>query len=181
MREIFVIAGVLLVFVLAAFVFERQRDFVMQMLDASLFKKSQSSSYIERSAWSHQALKAFIDSNGIGVGVGSVRTSNFFINILASTGILGTGLFALFLLRVFTARVPVSAPQDFEIVRGSKMALIVIFFGLFFIGTVPDYGVLAAALFGVIVGTSMAYRAHLTSSSYPLPDSVAHPFAQSLP
>ena len=87
-----------------------------------------------------------------------MRTSNFFINILASTGVFGFGLFALFLLRVGIAGVYGAQRQPSELVRGAKLALIVIFTGLFFVGTVPDYGLLTAALFGVIVGVSLSSR-----------------------
>jgi len=157
-NEAMVLATLVLLAGLYLAVFEAQRDFIVRIVDSAVFKKSESSSYIERSAWSRQAWDAFLASGGIGVGVGSVRTSNFFINILASTGVFGFGLFALFLLRVGIAGVYGAQRQPSELVRGAKLALIVIFTGLFFVGTVPDYGLLTAALFGVIVGVSLSSR-----------------------
>lgn len=159
LNEAAILIGLIFVAVLYFIAFDAQRELVVRMIDTAVFKKSQSDSYIERSAWSRQAWEAFLASGGIGVGVGSVRTSNFFINIIASTGIFGTILFVLFLLRVATAGVPnVQSPttylQDAELIRGAKLALVVIITGLFFVGTVPDYGLLVATLFGTIVGVS---------------------------
>jgi hypothetical protein len=168
MNEAAILAGLIFVTVLYFVAFDAQRDFIVRIIDSAVFKKSESDSYIERSAWSRQAWEAFLASGGIGVGVGSVRTSNFFINIIASTGIFGTVLFALFLLRVATAAAPsilwpnAQSPfahlQDAELARGAKLALAVNFTGLFFVGTVPDYGLFVAMLFGTIVGVS--YWAH---------------------
>ncbi len=168
LNAILVLAGLVLVLVLYLAVFQTQRDFIVRIVDSAVFKKTESSSYIERSAWSHQAWQAFLASGGIGVGVGSVRTSNFFVNIIASTGVFGASLFALFLLRVAAARVSAAQPQPSELVRGAKQALIIIFTGLFFVGTVPDYGLLVAALFGAIIGVSQAERARARANALPL-------------
>ena len=160
-NEILIVAGLAFLAVLCLAVFDKQRNFMISIVDSAVFKKSESSSYIERSAWSHQAMKAFLASGGVGVGVGSVRTSNFFVNIIASTGIFGSILFALFLLRVAFAHVSTVQAQSAELVRGAKLALVVIFTGLFFVGTVPDYGLLVASLFGAIVGVSRSERDRL--------------------
>ena len=161
MNEILVLLSLAFLIVLFFAVFDKPREFVWRIVDSAVFKKGESSSYIERSAWSHQAWKAFLTSGGIGVGVGSVRTSNFFVNIIASTGVFGTVLFGLFLLRVAFARIFAPQSDMVELVRGAKLALVVIFTGLFFVGTVPDYGLLVAALFGAIVGLSRASRHRL--------------------
>lgn len=167
LNEIMILLALAFLTMLFFIVFDKQRDFVFRIVDSAVFKKGESSSYIERSAWSHQAWQAFVTSGGIGVGVGSVRTSNFFVNIIASTGIFGTVLFGLFLLRVAAARLLAATTPEIELVRGAKLALVVIFTGLFFVGTVPDYGLLVAALFGVIVGLSRASRHRLPFTAQP--------------
>ncbi len=158
LNEILFVAAVVFLMALSLAIFSGPRELIWRLVDSAVFKKSLSSSYIERSAWTHQAWEAFLASGGIGVGVGSVRTSNFFINILASTGVIGTGLFALFLARVAIAQVPAPQSQPAELVRGAKLGLIVLFTGMYFVGTTPDYGLMAAALFGTIVGTAQAER-----------------------
>jgi hypothetical protein len=173
-----VLATLVMVAGLYLVIFEAQRDFIVRIVDSAVFKKTESDSYIERSAWSRQAWEAFLASGGIGVGVGSVRTSNFFINILASTGVFGFALFALFLLRVGIAAVHGGQSQPRELVRGAKLALIVIFTGLFFVGTVPDYGLLTASLFGVIVGVTLSSRDRLRAmAALPEPAPVMSPAA----
>jgi hypothetical protein len=152
--SIFAAAAALLVFLS----WDAGREMAMRMLDSIIFKKSQGDSYIERSAWTRQGFEAFKATYGIGVGVGSVRTSNFFVNILASTGVLGSLLFAAFLLRVFLARIPSRMREHFEFVHGAKLTIVVMFVSLFLAGTTPDYGLLMAALFGGIAGLATRPR-----------------------
>lgn len=147
--------GCLAVFLIGASIFlssPELRQMVKDMLDAIVFNKTQSSSYLERSAWTAQGMTAFRESHGIGVGAGAARTSNFFVNILASTGILGGVLFAAFLVRVFAARIPSSDRQAFELAHGAKLAILVAFVSMYLSGTTPDYGVFLAVMFGLIVG-----------------------------
>ncbi len=169
LNETLVLIGLTFLIVLALTVLDKPRELIFRIVDSAVFKKGESSSYIERSAWTRQAWQAFLASGGVGVGVGSVRTSNFFINIIASTGVFGTVLFALFLLRVAFARVLAPQSPSVELVRGAKLALIVIFTGLFFVGTVPDYGLMVASLFGAIVGLSRASREQLRLPPESLP------------
>lgn len=143
-------ALLLLVSVVAAWA-EAQAT-IMSMLDSIIFNKKQSSSYLERSAWTNQAFQAFWESNGVGIGVGGARTSNFFVNILASTGVLGVLLFGLFIARVFFARIPRECPEEFELVHGFKLTLFVAATVAALAGTTPDYGTLVACIFGVCVG-----------------------------
>lgn len=133
---------------------ENMRDGIYRMIDATIFKKKESTSYMERSSWTAAAISAFWSTNGAGIGVGSVRTSNFFANILASDGVLGTLLFGLFILQVYGAKMRRSAGEIYELVHGAKLAMIISFAGLYLSGTTPDYGVFLGSLFGMIVGLS---------------------------
>ncbi len=53
-----------------------------------------SSSYSDRSSSNSDSLGVFLDSWGIGVGLGSARASSFLPTLLSATGLLGSLLFS---------------------------------------------------------------------------------------
>jgi hypothetical protein len=124
------------------------------LIDLVLFQKIGSESYIERSAWTHAAFGAFQATGGIGVGIGSVRSSSWYANILASTGVAGVGLLmAGVALVVFS---PARRGIMPEWAAGLKLALIpgAVMMGL--AGTTPDPGVWSMASLGLTVGLRLA-------------------------
>jgi hypothetical protein len=125
-------------------------DYVFQMIDTMVFKKTETGSYEERNMWTKVALNAFFATNGLGVGLGSVRTSNWFVNILASTGIIGTALLASFVLRVYFPRCRAADPRIREFATGLKFGMVPQFATAALIGTTPDIGVDLASSMGLI-------------------------------
>lgn len=71
------------------------------LLDTLVFSKLTSDSGVERSSWNSQGLQNFIDTYGFGVGNGSARASSFPVAVLASFGLIGTVIYALFFITVF--------------------------------------------------------------------------------
>ncbi|MGR2682371.1 hypothetical protein [Chromobacterium haemolyticum] len=73
--------------------------------DTDGFESGNFSSGAERLYWDVTALRAFFESWGLGVGVGSIRASSAFINVAATMGLFGASLFlviiALVLRRIF--------------------------------------------------------------------------------
>jgi hypothetical protein len=66
--------------------------------------KLDSASGIERGMWNRQALQNFLDTYGLGVGTGTVRTSSYPVTLLAGVGVVGFGLFCGFFYHVLRAR-----------------------------------------------------------------------------
>jgi hypothetical protein len=87
---------------------------VSNYVDMLIFSKSASGSGIERESWNTFALQNFLDSFGIGIGAGTVRTSSFPIALLAGVGIPGTIFYVLFLGSIFLRRrgLPRAFPSD---------------------------------------------------------------------
>ncbi|WKL58588.1 hypothetical protein Q1W73_06275 [Asticcacaulis sp. ZE23SCel15] len=129
------------------------RELIFTLVDEMLLNKTQSLSYIERSSWNTYALQNFWDTKGFGVGAGSVRTSNFFVNILAATGFIGALLFAIFLIQLISARVRPEQKELKVILHGAKLSVLPVLVCASLVGTTPDYGIFVACLFGVIAGT----------------------------
>jgi hypothetical protein len=71
-----------------------------EFVDQTLLSKLQTQSGIERSLWNEHAMAAFFESFALGVGVGSVRASSFFVSILASTGLIGLVLMSVMLVNI---------------------------------------------------------------------------------
>jgi hypothetical protein len=156
--EFAAIAALSLVGLIAVLSFDQTRNTIFNLIDTMLFKKTQSGSFLERTSWNTQALVGFMDTYGMGVGVGAVRTSNFFINILASTGIVGSLFFVSFVIKVIFAKTKVDDEHVQEVVHMAKLTLIPIAVMAYLVGTVPDYGVVTGCLFGIIIGGTAAVK-----------------------
>ena len=149
-----------LVFLFVLALTPRLLDPVFDTVNELVFQKSQSNSYIERNMWTKVGMDAFFATNGLGVGLGSARTSNWYVAILSNTGIIGGTLLALFIVRLFLRRGP-REPGAAEFVAGLKFSLLPGFVMAALAGTTPDIGVGMGATFGLI--TSLASAPQLPS------------------
>jgi hypothetical protein len=145
-------------------------DPVYAMLDEMIFKKSQTASYVERTMWSRLALNAFFSTYGLGVGLGSVRTSNWFVAILSSTGLIGGGLLGWFILRLFVLPCRSAEARTREMAAGLKFGLLPTFAMAALVGTTPDIGVINGAAMGVLTSlisinpaTKLRFRSNIGS------------------
>lgn len=140
-------AAFLLLFVIA--LVPSMLDSVYEMLDQTIFKKSQSDSFAERSMWTRVGMEAFFATGGLGVGLGSERTSNWYVGILSNTGIIGAVLLAWFILRLYIQRcrgdsviVEFATALKFSLIPGFVMAALA--------ATTPDLGTGAGATLGLL-------------------------------
>ncbi|WP_426230657.1 hypothetical protein [Pararhizobium sp. DWP3-4] len=70
---------------------------ISNLIHATVTTKLESSSGEERMRWNAQALSSFLDTSGMGAGVGSIRASSLVVALLANVGIPGTLIFFIFL------------------------------------------------------------------------------------
>lgn len=121
------------------------------LINAVLLDKQTSSSYLERSRWTAAGLAAFFSTHGFGVGVGSVRTSNWFVNILASTGLAGVALFGGFVVKMLLPYGGVYArPDDRRFANTLALSLLPAAVMIGISGTTPDPGVWTMSIFGIM-------------------------------
>jgi O-antigen ligase len=125
-------------------------DYAFDMINGMVFQKTQSDSYEERTMWSRVALEAFFKTNGLGVGLGSARTSNWFVNILSSTGIIGVALLGGFILLLYVRRCGAADPRTREFVSALKFGMLPRFATAALVGTTPDIGVDLTSSMGLI-------------------------------
>jgi hypothetical protein len=67
--------------------------FMTHILERMTVNKLSSSSGVQRTLWAKQGLEAFRISYGLGIGVGSFRSSSLILAILGSTGVIGVFTF----------------------------------------------------------------------------------------
>lgn len=95
-------------------VFARIYDYV----DTLILSKSTTSSGLQRSYWNQVAFGNFLDTWGLGVGLGTNRTSSFPLALLSNIGLPGLLFYLVFIAMVFGVRR--GAPRTFAAdVRGA--------------------------------------------------------------
>src|SRR5262249_26136792 len=82
--------------VLALYIYDEDLfdPWVTMLLDATL-NKAASDSGLERAHWNELGVEAFLNTQGIGVGYGSTRSSSWPISVLAQMGVVGAIGFAV--------------------------------------------------------------------------------------
>lgn len=149
-------------------------DPIISLVNKMVFQKASSASYAERSLWNRVGWHAFLDSGGLGAGLGSIRVSNWGISILGSTGVFGAILMFGYILQQLVA-VPRMAPdhvKQFSTVL--KLGLIPTLVMYQLSGTIPDIGILAAAVLGMITAT---HAVRVAPKAVPIPPMAAGPYA----
>lgn len=68
-----------------------------EYVDMIVLSKADTDSGIERSSWNTAALQNFRDSGGLGVGLGTIRTSSLATALAGGMGIIGIVLYLIFL------------------------------------------------------------------------------------
>lgn len=95
-------AGMLLAIVVASvltFIFPTALDLATKILRSATIDKQDTDSALQRAFWAKTGLRAFVVSNGIGIGPGSFRSSSFATAMLGSVGILGSAALVCHILK----------------------------------------------------------------------------------
>ncbi len=123
----------------------------------------------ERTAWNAHALISFVDTMGMGAGLGAVRASSFVVALLANTGIAGTLLFMTFAYRLYkpAERMDMSRPDEAAIGRAALMSALSQIFSATIAGTSTDLGLLFSLVSGLAAGAiARAALTHTSSASH---------------
>ena len=126
-------------------------------------KKSQSKSGLERGLWAKQGWDAMKVTHGLGVGVGSFRSSSIVTAIAGSVGPAGLAVFAIYCLQVFKIgrRTTYAANVQIRSAAGAAAgwtALICLVPALVIWAT-PDPGL----IFALMAGLSLGWRAQVVA------------------
>ena len=113
-------------------------EFAQKFIESIVLTKTQSQSYIERSSWNRIAYEAFLNTYGLGAGLGSARSSSWFIAVLGNIGLPGALLFAALFWRIaFTRGIPEIHREKLWSV---KLAIFINCVGLSLSSTTANFG-----------------------------------------
>jgi hypothetical protein len=108
--------------------------------DATVMRKLNSSSGVDRAAANQLAWSDFLATYGLGVGLGSTRASSFALVLLSNLGILGAVGFVGFFVNVL--RSPATDDSSESVTaRAARQAVLAGLIGACVVGTVFDLGI----------------------------------------
>lgn len=113
---------------------------VRDYADFIVLDKGTSDSGIERASWNTVSLQNFFDSWGVGVGLGTVRTSSFAVALLAMLGVPGVIFYGLFAGQVWARSVPVGRDLASDLRLAARNGCIGLFLGDILVSPVIDQG-----------------------------------------
>lgn len=105
---------------------------------------------VERIAWNRQALVNFVETYGLGAGVGSVRASSFLAAVPGSIGVFGVVCYGAFLfLALLQPRPPLPDPVEDAVRSAARMACFSLLVAASIAGSFIDLGLTFFALAAV--------------------------------
>lgn len=122
---------------------------VYNYFDMLIFSKGTTSSGIERGMWNRYGINNFIQSYGLGVGLGTSRTSSFVVALLSNVGVPGTLFFGLF----FFSSIAMSRGQrrtfDADVRLAARVGCVCLLIGAAVSGSTVDLGLLFFMMAGL--------------------------------
>ena len=80
-----------LILALAFYLYDEQMfNPLIALFEAVVLNKATSVSAVERGYWNSQSLQAFLDTGGVGIGLGSSRASSWIVSFLSQLGVIGS-------------------------------------------------------------------------------------------
>jgi hypothetical protein len=157
-------------------------DPVIELIDATVVDKSSSVSGKERTYWNVKSLEAFVDTFGLGVGLGSSRASSWPVAVLSQLGVIGSVLMAMLLfviLRGLGRLRHLVRPETRAVAAGVRAAALGSVTAGSLVSGTPDPGMIFLIAFAVITATRararMRHRASIRAERWGRPPSAAAP------
>ena len=99
-------------------------------------------------------MQNFLDTGGIGAGLGSVRASSWLVACLSSIGVLGTFCYLAFLTGVLRASARTGDRTRDAAISGLKAGCGAMFIAAMLAHPTPDLGIFFYAMAAMVVGLS---------------------------
>lgn len=132
-------------------------DPVNELFTEGIANKLQSQSGQERARWNEAGIEAFLQTYGLGAGMGSIRASSLVISLFANLGLIGSAFFFIYMARVFTydtmkPRLAGPLAESQQIAAAARSGVFALFIALSISGTMPDPGIQFSVFAGVASG-----------------------------
>lgn len=135
-------------------------DPVVELFDSSIATKLSSASGQERMEWNLSGMSNFFSTFGLGVGLGSVRTSSFLVSVPANLGLIGVGLYGAFFYQLFLStsgqRWGQIDPESEQIVAAARSSCFALLIAAAVSSSTMDLGL----IFHIMAGIACASPTH---------------------
>ncbi len=142
---------------------EQMLDPIIKLLEGTILEKATSASAAERFYWNYKSLLTFLDTNGLGAGLGSSRASSWLLAVLSQLGFVGAVLFGVLVIEILKRPFHhTPAPEDVEIAAtcmGIRAATFATLVALLTSGGAADPGL----LFFTALAALLAGRCYLAA------------------
>lgn len=134
-------------------------------VDLVVLNKASSDSGIERSSWNVVSFQNFLDSWGLGVGLGTARASSFAVALLASVGIPGALFYTVFVFECFLRPRGQPGSLEADIAAAARNGYAGLLIGDLLVGPIIDQGF----FFCMLAALAAAIRPRASKAVKPLP------------
>lgn len=149
-------------------------DSIFNLIDRMVLRKTESSSFGERSMWTLVSLRALVDTFGLGVGLGGTRASNALVAVASNVGLLGGILYIGIICQALLRRAAWNDTEGEVLISAMRYAFVPTFVVSLLIGTSADFGAFGAFRYAlpaaVGLGSMYSVRRYLAGT----PASPAH-------
>ncbi|MEW6111022.1 MAG: hypothetical protein AB1664_02745 [Thermodesulfobacteriota bacterium] len=137
-------------------------DSIEKILSAQLAEKMTTTSFTNRSASNDRAVELFVETHGLGVGLGGNRPSSLIAYLISNVGLVGTTLFLAFIFKTLKQpKTNHAAPRN-NVSTAISRALIVTILGMTL--SVPDISLYQLWFWIILI--SLTKRNH--TNQYPI-------------
>lgn len=107
------LVAVLTACLLSAYLYdERLFEPLARLFDSTIWSKAQSGSAQERAYWNMKSIDSFIDTYGVGIGMGSSRASSWLVALISQLGLIGAVLVSYLIFEVLRPIAPTPARKS---------------------------------------------------------------------
>lgn len=146
------------------------------LIRSTVFEKASSASGQERAYWNMRSLETLIDTDGLGIGMGSSRSSSWPISTLSQLGVLGSALMLLLVMRLAWGMGRLQSRSGdrpyFALCAGARACALAFLLAQSIAGGTADPGVLFFASLATVVACRHHVRARRREDASALPGGV---------
>lgn len=140
---------------------------VLGYVDLVVLNKAESDSGVERSLWNVVSFQNFLDSCGLGVGLGTARASSFAVALLATVGVPGVFFFTVFAWECFLRPRGQIGSLEANVAVAARNGYAGLLLGDLLVSPVIDQGLLFCMLAALAAAARPRHREALTVTALP--------------
>lgn len=163
---IFIVGAIPFIVVGMAIVFPGLVQTVYDFMHEILLSKSGSQSGRERSAWNELAFQTFLDTSGLGAGLGSARASSYLLVLLSNIGLPGLLLFGYFVAATLALKISDDRRDADFVAKAAKNGIVAALVAAVVSGTGFDLGLVFYILAGFVAAQAVGVQTRPVAAAF---------------